>query len=318
MVLRIATRGSRLALWQANHVRDRLRAKHPRVAVELRVVKTTGDRVADVPLASIGDRGLFTKEVDRLLLEGGADIAVHSLKDLPTVPEEGLAIAAVTEREDPRDVVVFRPGAGPTLADLPEGARVGTSSLRRRAQLLARRPDLQVVDLRGNLDTRLGRVADGDYDAVILAAAGIRRLGAEAEIGEWLAPPEWLPAVGQGALGVVTREDDQPTRALVAALDHAATRAATTAERAMLNELEGGCQVPIGALGDVAGDAALTLFGLVASLDGATVLRREAGGSVHDAERVGRRLAAELLERGADELLAEIRAAAPFRGASPP
>ncbi|HUG41161.1 MAG TPA: hydroxymethylbilane synthase [Longimicrobiales bacterium] len=318
MVLTIATRGSRLALWQAEHVRHRLEAAHPGLAVELRIVKTTGDRVTDVPLASIGDRALFTKEVDRLLLDGEADLAVHSLKDLPTRTEHGLAIAAVTEREDPRDVVVFRPGAARSLAELPPGARVGTSSLRRRAQLLARRSDLAVDDLRGNLDTRLARVASGDYDAVVLAAAGIRRLGRAGEIGEWLEPPGWLPAVGQGALGIVTRDDADATRGFVGALEHPATRAATTAERAFLNELEGGCQVPIGALADLTGAGALTLHGLVASLDGGTVLRREAGGGADEADAVGRRLAAELLARGADRVLAEVRAASPFPGATPP
>lgn len=318
MVLTIATRGSALALWQAGHVRDRLEAAHPGLRVELRTVRTTGDRVTDVPLAGIGGRGLFTREVDRLVLDGDADLAVHSLKDLPTAPGAGLDVPAITEREDPRDIVVFRPGAGPSLDELPAGARVGTSSLRRRAQLLARRPDLAVDDLRGNLDTRLDRVHAGDYDAIILAAAGLIRLGRADAIGEWLDPPAWLPAVGQGALGIAARDDDDRTRGLVAALDHAPTRAATTAERAFLSELEGGCQVPIGALAALSDDGALTIAGLVASLDGAAVLRERAAGAVADADAIGRGLAAALLERGAGELLADIREAAPFPGASPP
>ena len=318
MVLTIATRGSTLALWQANHVRDHLLEAHPGLSVHLRMVKTTGDRVTDVPLSSIGDRGLFTREVDRLLLDGEADLAVHSLKDLPTRTEPGLAIAAVSRREDPRDVVVFGPDAPASLDDLPPGATVGTSSLRRRAQLLGRRPDLSVQDLRGNLDTRLARAAAGDYDAIILAAAGIRRLDRAAEIGEWLDPPGWLPAVGQGALGIATREDDGRTRDLVRVLEHAPTRQATTAERAFLAELEGGCQVPIGALAELSDDRDLTLHGLVASLDGATILRGHARGAAADADALGRRLAEDLLGQGADSVLAAVRAEAPFPGASPP
>lgn len=318
MVVTIATRGSALALWQAGHARDRLEAAHPELRVELRTVRTTGDRVTDVPLAEIGERGLFTREVDRLLLDGEADLAVHSLKDLPTATGAGLHIAAITEREDPRDVVVFRPGSGPSLDQLPARSRIGTSSLRRRAQLLARRPDLVVDDLRGNLDTRLERVHSGEYDAVILAAAGLIRLGRTDAIGEWLDPPAWLPAVGQGALGVATRDDDDRTRGLVAALDHAASRAATTAERAFLGELEGGCQVPIGALATLSDDGTIHLSGLVASLDGVSILRETTSGAVDDAEAIGRGLAATLLDRGAGDLLAAIREAAPFPGASPP
>ena len=318
MVLTIATRGSTLALWQADHVRDHLLEAHPRLSVELRIVKTTGDRVTDVPLSSIGDRGLFTREVDRLLLDGEADLAVHSLKDLPTRTEPGLAIAAVSRREDPRDVVVFRPGAPSSIDDLPAGATIGTSSLRRRAQLLARRPDLAVHDLRGNLDTRLARAHAGEYDAIILAAAGIRRLGRAAEIGQWLEPPAWLPAVGQGALGVATREDDGRTRDLVRVLEHAPSRRATAAERAFLAELEGGCQVPIGALAEIVEDGTLTVHGLVASLDGETILRGVVQGPAPDAEALGRRLAEDLIGRGADVVLAAVRAEAPFPGASPP
>ena len=317
MVLTIATRGSALALWQAHHVRDRLQAAHHGLTVELRVVKTTGDRVTDVPLASIGDRGLFTREVDRLLIDGDADLAVHSLKDLPTRTEPGLEIGAITEREDPRDVLVFAPGAPPSVDDLPAGARVGTSSLRRRAQLLARRPDFVVDDLRGNLDTRLERVARGDYDAIILAAAGIRRLGRAAEIGQWLDPPEWLPAVGQGALGIAIRAGDAATRDLVGTLTHEPTRAAAMAERAFLNELDGGCQVPIGALAVTTGDD-IALHGLVAALDGQTVLRGEIQGHAIDADDLGRRLAADLVARGAADILDAVRAEAPFPGASPP
>ena len=319
MKLRIASRGSALALWQAEHVKGRLEAAHRGLSVEIEVVRTTGDRITDVPLSRIGDKGLFTKEVDGALLDGRAHLAVHSLKDVPTRLEAGLALGAIAEREDPRDALVVAPGRPRTLAELPAGARVGTSSLRRRSQLLHARRDLVVDDLRGNLDTRLARVADGDYDAVILAYAGIRRLGRADAVASLLGPPEWLPAVGQGALGIAIRADDDETRATVAMLDHAPTRQATAAERAFLRRLEGGCQVPIGALGEVVGGR-LRLQGLVAALDGRTVLRGEREGDPADAEAVGDGLAAQLREEGAGVILERIRAVSPrdLPGASPP
>jgi hydroxymethylbilane synthase len=316
MVLKIASRGSALALWQAEHVKARLETEHRGLHVEIEVQHTTGDRITDVPLARIGDKGLFTKEVDRALLDGTADLAVHSLKDVPTVLESGLDLGAISRREDPRDAVVFRPGAGSTLDALPRGARVGTSSLRRRAQLLARRPDLVIEDLRGNLDTRLQRVADGDFDAAILALAGIRRLGREDAVGQVLGPPDWLPAVGQGALGIAIRADADDTRQLVSVLEDPVTRGAVTAERAFLNELEGGCQVPIGALAHVDGQS-LTLHGLVASLDGRHVVRGEQAGSTADPEAPGRALARRLADEGGAAILQAIRGDGPDTAAVP-
>jgi hydroxymethylbilane synthase len=304
--LRIASRGSELALWQAQAVEAALRAADPEVEVDIGVVRTTGDRILDVPLAKIGDKGLFTKELDEALLRGEADLAVHSLKDVPTRLPEGLALAAVTEREDPRDVLLAREGVSAAVAELPPGARVGTSSLRRRAQLRALRPDLEVLDLRGNLNTRLAKLDAGEYDAILLAAAGVRRLGWEERISGVLEPDAWLPAVGQGALAVVARSEDRATLARVRALHHPDTADATAAERAFLSALEGGCQIPIGALATVSGDA-VTLQGLVADLEGAPLLRGERSGARDAAREVGTRLAEELLERGAGEILSRIR-----------
>ncbi len=313
--LRIASRGSELALWQSRAVESALRTADPSVRVEIGVVRTTGDRIQDVPLAKIGDKGLFTKELDEALQRGDADLAVHSLKDVPTRLPEGLVLAAVTERADPRDVLLARePGA--TLAGLPAGARVGTSSLRRRSQLGATRPDLDVVDLRGNLNTRLARLDAGDYHAIVLAAAGVLRLGWAERVSEYLDPRVFLPAVGQGALAVVCRADDAETRALLRPLHHLPTAAATTAERAFLSALEGGCQVPIGALGTVEGEI-LTLHGLVAGIDGGTILRAEEAGRVEEAESLGRRLADDLLEAGAGGLLDSIRAASAVAPSAP-
>lgn len=316
MILKIASRGSALALWQAQHVKTRLEAEHPGLRVQIDVQHTTGDRVTDVPLAHIGDKGLFTKEVDRAVLDGSADLAVHSLKDVPTVLEAGLDLGAITRREDPRDAVVFRPGSVSSLDDLPRGARVGTSSLRRRAQLLARRPDLLVEDLRGNLDTRLQRIADGDFDAAILALAGIRRLGREEMVGQVLDAPDWLSAVGQGALGIAIRADADATRALVGVLEDVGTRTAVTAERAFLNELEGGCQVPIGAVAWTQHET-LTLHGLVAALDGHDVVRGELAGGSEDAESMGRLLARRLADEGARAILDVIRGDGPDLEAVP-
>lgn len=317
MVLTIASRGSTLALWQAGHVKRLLEDTHHGLTVHIEIQRTTGDRVTDVPLARIGDKGLFTKEVDRAVVSGEADLAVHSLKDVPTVLEPGLELGAVSAREDPRDSVVFRPGGPTALEELPSGARVGTSSLRRRAQLLALRPDLRVDDLRGNLDTRLARVADGDYDAIMVALAGVRRLGREDAVGQILNPPAWLPAVGQGALGIAIRQGDDDTRSLVAVLDDPATHAATDAERGFLNALEGGCQVPIGALATVDG-AELHMYGLVASLDGRDMVRGETRGEAASAGAAGRGLAATLLGRGAEPILEEIRRRAPKPTVSEP
>lgn len=304
--LRIATRGSELALWQARAVQRAL--ADARCEAEIRVVKTTGDRIQDVPLSRIGDKGLFTRELDTALLEGDAELAVHSLKDVPTRLPAGLLLAAVTRREDPRDVLLLPGGAPGSLASLPHGARVGTSSLRRRAQLGARRADLEVADLRGNLNTRLAKMDAGGYDAIVLAAAGVVRLGWEPRIAERLDTPAWLPAVGQGALAVVVREDRADVASRLGPLHDPPTAAATAAERALLRALEGGCQVPIGALAAVEGGR-LTLHGLVASLDGSEVVRVEESGPAGEAEEIGRRAADALAARGADRILAAVRAA---------
>lgn len=306
MTLRLGSRGSRLALWQAEHVKRRLEAAHPGLRVEIRVLRTTGDRITDVPLARIGDKGLFTKEIDRAVVSGEVDAAVHSLKDVPTRLANGLALGAVLEREDPRDVFIPAAGAAESLEALPPGATVGTSSLRRRAQLLHLRPDLIVRDLRGNLDTRLARLREGGYDAIILASAGMRRLGFDDAVRQVLEPPDWLPAVGQGALGIAVREDDASTRNLVAPLQHPETAAATAAERAFLRTLEGGCQIPIGALASIDGER-IVLHGFVAGIDGRPFIRGVVDGPAKDPEAVGVALARRLLERGAGEILDAIR-----------
>jgi hydroxymethylbilane synthase len=309
-LLRIASRGSELALWQARAVERALLAADPEAEIRIDVVKTIGDKILDVPLAKIGDKGLFTKELDEALLSGAADLAVHSLKDVPTRLPDGLVIAAITVREDPRDVLILPPGAIGSLASLPAGARVGTSSLRRRAQLQARRPDLEVLDLRGNLNTRLAKLDRGDYEAIILAAAGVLRLGWEDRIAESLDPLEWLPAVGQGALAVVVRADDEAILQRLRPLHHEETAAAVLAERALLRALEGGCQVPIGALGGME-DGRLVLHALVAAPGGETILRASSDGAPEDADALGRGLAAELLRRGAGEILTQIRREVP-------
>lgn len=305
-MIRIGSRGSALALWQTRHVRERLMAAHPGLDIDIEIISTTGDKILDVPLARIGDKGLFTKELDRALLDGRVDFAVHSLKDVPTRLEPGLALAAISEREDPSDAFIAAPGAPQRLEELPAGARVGTSSLRRRAQLLARRPDLEIHDLRGNVDTRLSHLANGKYDGIILALAGLKRLGFADRVSQVLDSKEWLPAVGQGALGIICRADDDKTRAVLSVLNHEATARAATAERAFLRELEGGCQVPIAARG-LADAESVELHGLVASLDGRRILRATAQGS--DPEHVGRDLAQALLEQGAGDILDEVRKA---------
>ncbi len=308
-LLRIGTRASRLALWQAEHVAARLRAAHPGIAVERVEIVTAGDRVLDQALSRIGDKGLFTHELEDALRAGRIDLAVHSLKDLPTTLPADLGLGAVVEREDPRDALVSR--GGRRLDELPAGARIGTSSLRRRSQLLAQRPDLVVLDLRGNVPTRLDKLARGEADATVLARAGLLRLGLDGRIAEVLAPDVMLPAVGQGALGVEVRREDERVARLLASLDHAATRIATAAERALLARLEGGCQVPVGALGEIAGGR-LRLRGLVADVDGSRVVREEIEGAAGDATaaaRLGTALAERLLEAGAGPILARIRAA---------
>lgn len=308
--VRVGTRGSRLALWQADHVVARLASLRPGEQFERVVVRTTGDRVLDTALSKIGDKGLFTKELEQALREERVDLVVHSLKDLPTALAPDLVLAAVLAREDPRDALVSAERG--RLTALPAGARVGTSSLRRRAQLLARRADLRIVDLRGNVNTRVERVRRGEYDAAVLARAGLVRLGLEAEIAETFEPEVLLPAVGQGALAVQVRAGDQRTRGLLAPLDDASTRLATAAERALLGRLEGGCQVPVGALAALE-QGRLTLRGLVADpFGGASVGARVDGlvASEAEAAALGVRLAERLLRDGAAPILERVRGAA--------
>lgn len=304
----IGSRGSRLALWQAEWVKAQLAAQHARVEIRIDVIKTTGDVLKNAPLSIIGGRGVFTKELEEALRDKRIDLAVHSLKDLPTRLPDELCIAAITEREDPRDALILRADLRSqnfTLQTLPEGSIVGTSSLRRLAQLNYLRPDLRIKEVRGNVDTRLRKLDAGDYDAIILAAAGLRRLGFTERISAALEPIEMLPAVGQGALGIETRSDDKLTIELLTTLDHAQTRRACLAERALLRELGGGCQVPIAAHA-VAGENHLHIEGLVAALSGNPLLRESlAGAAANDAqaERAGAELAQRLLKRGAAFLL---------------
>ena len=301
--LKIGTRASRLALWQAEWVRTQLE-QNLDVKVTLHTIKTSGDKILDVPLANIGGKGLFVKEIEEALLRGDIDLAVHSMKDVPTVLPNLLEIVAMTEREDPRDAISTRyPITG--IDGLPNGATIGTSSLRRRAQLLNRRPDFKISPLRGNLDTRLRKLREGEFDAVIVAAAGIRRLGFESQVTAYLPVDQSLPAMGQGVLGIECRRDDTMVHERIARLNHPPSALAVTAERAFVDRLEGGCQVPIGAYA-VATDVSVHLDGLVASLDGTRMIRNDIEGSVEDAAALGTTLAEQLLSKGADEILAEV------------
>ncbi|MEE3652526.1 MULTISPECIES: hydroxymethylbilane synthase [unclassified Brenneria] len=299
-IIRIATRQSPLALWQARYVQQQLNRYHPGLQVELIPMVTRGDIILDTPLAKVGGKGLFVKELELALLEGRADIAVHSMKDVPAEFPERLGLAIVCERDDPRDAFVSNRYAN--LEQLPAGGCVGTSSLRRQCQLRARRPDLIIRDLRGNVGTRLAKLDAGEYDAIILAAAGLKRLQLEERIRCPLSPEESLPAVGQGAIGIECRLDDQRTRQLLAPLNHADTASRVLAERAMNLRLEGGCQVPIGSYAELDGDT-LWLRALVGSPDGKQIITAERKGNTSDAERIGIALAEELLAKGAREIL---------------
>ncbi len=303
--LRIGTRGSPLARWQAEWVAARLREAHPGLTVELVEIKTHGDRDRNSPLAAIGGAGLFTKEIQRALADGEVEVAVHSLKDLPTAGPVGLVLGAVPGREEVADALIA-PTHGAFDA-LPTGARVGTGSLRRRAMLLHARPDLEVVDIRGNVETRLGKALAGELDAVVLAEAGLRRLGLERHITDRLAAPAFLPAVGQGALGIECRGDDPATLALLAPLDEPEARRAVLAERRLLAELEGGCMIPLAALGRDTEDGRLILDAAVYDPDGAEKVAASAEGPLDDPEGLGRRVAALLRERGAERLLRHLR-----------
>jgi len=296
----IGTRGSKLALWQANWIKDRLETLHPGTRVALNVIKTKGDKIQDVPLAKVGGKGLFVKEIEEALLAGRIDIAVHSMKDMPAEIPAGLCIGAIPEREAPLDVLIAREGL--TLDKLGPGPRIGTSSLRRAAQLRHARPDVAIVPLRGNLDTRLRKLAEEQLDAIVLAAAGVKRLGLADRITEILPPEVMLPAVGQGALCVETRAADPVMTPLMIPLDHAATRQAVLAERAFLARLEGGCQVPIAGHATLDGDR-LSMTGLVADLDGRTMVRHTLDGPAANAEAIGLAVAEQLLEQGAGPIL---------------
>jgi len=301
--LRIATRGSRLALWQAYHVRDRLQALNPDLAIELLTMKTAGDRILDTPLAKIGGKGLFVKELEQAMLEGTADIAVHSMKDVPVELPAPLHIPVVLEREDPRDCLVSM--NHPALKALPQSACVGTSSLRRRSQLACLRADLQLNDLRGNVNTRLDKLERGEFDAIVLAAAGLRRLGFADRITQCFEVEDMLPAIGQGIIGIECRRDDAWVENLLAPLEDPLARDALTAERALNATLQGGCQVPIAGHARIEGGE-LTLDGLVASLDGREQIRGTRQGARRDAAAMGAELGQFLLDNGAARILRDI------------
>ncbi len=301
--LRIGTRGSALALAQSRWVEGRIRTRYPDVATELVIIKTTGDKLKDVPLAKVGGKGLFIKEIEEALLAGEVDLAVHSLKDMPAEMPEGCILGAVPPREDWRDAFVSQ--TWNSLAEVPPGGRIGTGSLRRRVQILHRRPDLEVVPLRGNVDTRLRRMAELGLDAVILAAAGLNRLGLGHLPKSLLPATDMLPAVSQGALGLEVRAQDTEMQELLAFLDDPLTRIAVTAERAFLERLEGGCLVPVAALGQVIGQT-LILEAMISDLDGRRLLREKASGPLTEAAALGRSLAENLLDSGGREILTAI------------
>ena len=324
--IKLGTRGSQLALWQANWVKSEIEKRNPGLEVEIVKIKTTGDKILDVPLAKVGGKGLFVKEIEEALLDKRIDLAVHSMKDVPTDFPKGLHLAAITEREDPRDALITAVRSQESgvrsqkiikrFNDLPKGATIGTSSLRRSSQLLNIRYDLKIVQLRGNLNTRLKKLDEGQFDAIILAAAGVKRLGWADRITEYLPPETSLPAIGQGALGIETRIDDQEINKLVLFFDHPATSIAVRAERALLKRLEGGCQVPIAAHGTVVADSSaslntpineqLHLIGLVASTDGKKVIKDSVSGPTDKAEALGIELAEKLLKMGAWDILKEV------------
>jgi hydroxymethylbilane synthase len=304
--LTIGTRGSKLALWQSEYIKARVE-EISGLPVCLKIIKTTGDKILDVPLAKVGGKGLFTKEIEVELVDGTVDLAVHSMKDVPTELPDGLVIAANPPRVDPRDAIVS--GAGYDLETLPQGATLGTSSLRRRAQVLAMRPDLEIVDVRGNLDTRMRKAETGELDAVILAAAGMTRMGWADRITHYIDPAEMCPAVGQGAIGVEVREDDELMMGICATLTHGDTALCVRAERVVMRTLEGGCQVPIGAYARIV-DGRLVMDAVVASVDGTTILRYQLTGHVDEPEMLGAAMVDRLLDMGAADVLAEVRASA--------
>lgn len=303
--IKIGTRGSKLALWQANWVKSVLEKKHPSLAVELVIIRTQGDKILDVPLAQVGGKGLFVKEIEEALLDGRIDLAVHSMKDMPADIPDGLCIGPIPRRENPQDVLISSKGL--CLADLPAGARIGTSSLRRAAQLRHARPDIMIVPLRGNLDTRLRKLETENLAAIILAAAGVKRLDLEHRVTEYLDENIMVPAVGQGALCLELRENDPVIRPIVAFLDDPDTRAVVLGERAFLNRLEGNCQVPLAAHGTIEADI-YTLCGMVADVDGSKIFKEISSGPRESAESIGTELAERLLSMGAGKILDKLLA----------
>ena len=300
----IGTRGSRLALWQANWVKSRLTSADPSLSVQLEIIKTKGDKILDAPLAAVGGKGLFVKEIEEALLDGRIDLAVHSMKDMPAIIPEGLCIGSVPEREVPLDVLISKDSL--TLARLGKSARIGTSSLRRAAQLRYARPDVEIVPLRGNLDTRIRKLETESLDAIVLAAAGVKRLNFDARITEYLDESVMLPAAGQGALCIEIRKDDNATAHRVETLDHAKTRSAVLGERAFLSRLEGSCQVPIAARGKIENNL-LTLRGLVADIMGTAIVKESISGPAASAETLGIQLADRLLSMGARKILENLK-----------
>jgi hydroxymethylbilane synthase len=301
--IRIGTRGSALALWQAEWVKSELEKKHAGMSVTLTKIKTTGDKILDVPLAKVGGKGLFVKEIEEAMLANEIDIAVHSMKDVPTFFPDGLHLACITKREDPRDALFSRSKV--VFKDLPRGANIGTSSLRRQAQLMHIRPDFVIHQLRGNVDTRLRKLREGQYDAIILAAAGVKRLGLAENITELIDPEISLPAIGQGALGIECRIDDRELNEMISFFNHSETRVAVMGERALLRRLEGGCQVPIACYGRLK-NSNLHLTGLVGSVDGKRIIKDTVEGAPEKAEKLGVTLAEKLLKQGADVILREV------------
>ncbi len=312
----IATRGSKLALWQANWIKDELESRNPDIEIALSKIKTTGDKILDVPLAKVGGKGLFVKEIEEAMLEGKADLAVHSMKDVPTVLPPNLHIPVITKREDPRDALIIKIRNSKSeirnFKSLPKGAKVGTSSLRRACQILSIRPDLQITQLRGNLDTRIRKLDEGQFDAIIVAAAGVKRLGMADRITETLEPEITLPAIAQGAVGIECRIDDEFVNSLVAPLDHPATSVCVRAERAFLKTLEGGCQVPIAAHARLKSEIRnpkseiLVIDGLVGSVSGDRIIKASKKGTPEEAEKLGINLGKDLLSKGAKEILDEV------------
>ncbi len=298
----LGTRGSKLALWQAEWVQASLERIHPGLQVELVKIKTTGDKILDVPLAKVGGKGLFVKEIEEAMLRNEIDIAVHSMKDVPVEFPDGLHLAVICEREDPRDALISK---GVAFQDLPKGAKIGTSSLRRSCQILSVRPDFNIVQLRGNLETRFRKLDEKQFDAMILAAAGVKRLGWQDRISELLSTEISLPAIGQGAIGIECRVRDEEVHRLIGVLNHEATSTCVRAERACLTVLEGGCQVPIAAHAVLEGGQ-LAMRGLVGNLDGTVIIRSEISGPAAEAENLGRRLAEDLLGKGAKAILDEV------------